>query len=151
MFADVLLAEIPIQALKYSLDGLVPNSLDGKWPLSTRDFVHANVVDKFCQIRVKNDYLNEKSSDVVKPCSLIIVDLNVELNKYMIKEEMAKYDDNNHFDRYLKIYDTHQRPHTMADKCGSSQKEQIFLRMEREVEQRDRDENYDEIFSSLLR
>lgn len=124
---------------------MIPNNFDGKWPRSTIDFVHANIVDKSCQIRVNNDYLDERSSDVVKPCTVFIEDLNIQLNDYMIREKLAKYAELNTIDRYLKDLDANKEQQMIVEDVN--EREQLFLRMEHEVVQM----KHDELLSSLHR
>ena len=139
MYDKVMLSQIPIQALKYSLDKLKSPTNDGKWPRSTIDWIHGAIVDQICQIRVNVDYLNEKSSDVVKPCSVIIEELNLKLNEHMIKNEMAVHKETDAIDEYLKTFYKNYNSEGNGVK-EVPDKDEVYLKMKIDLEKKKCDE-----------
>lgn len=55
MRKNVYMDDIPIQCHKCQLDRIKPVSDDGKWPLSTLDFIHTTIVEKQCEVTVKQE------------------------------------------------------------------------------------------------
>ncbi|CAG0883760.1 unnamed protein product [Darwinula stevensoni] len=49
---NILLEDIPMQAIPCELYGVAPNSVDGKWPTRVLDFMHKTVVEKRCDVFV---------------------------------------------------------------------------------------------------
>jgi hypothetical protein len=55
MRKNVYMGHIPVQCYKCVLDGVKPASEDGKWPVTTLDFIHTTIVEKQCQVTVKQE------------------------------------------------------------------------------------------------
>ncbi|XP_021928807.1 RING finger protein 17 isoform X3 [Zootermopsis nevadensis] len=55
MRKNVYMGHIPVQCYKCKLEGIKPASEDGKWPVSTLDFIHVTIVEKQCHVTVKQE------------------------------------------------------------------------------------------------
>lgn len=78
-----LLTKIPIMADKYCLAHLKPNTLSGKWPVKTLDFIHMQIVEKVCSVKSVYDDILAELTPINLKCG------HVDISDLLLTNEMA--------------------------------------------------------------
>ncbi|PNF34127.1 hypothetical protein B7P43_G01154 [Cryptotermes secundus] len=86
MRKNVYMDDIPIQCYKCQLDGIKPASDDGKWPMSTLDFIHTTIVEKQCEVTVKEE------PKIGQPLMISLLGPgNIDLAELLVRMQFAIY------------------------------------------------------------
>lgn len=86
MRKNVYMGHVPIQCHKCLLDGVKPASEDGKWPVAALDFIHTTIVEKQCQVTVK---------EIPKIGQPLVISLlgpgNIDIAELLVRMQFAIY------------------------------------------------------------
>lgn len=93
MRKNVYMGHIPVQCYKCVLDGVKPASEDGKWPVTTLDFIHTTIVEKQCQVTLK-----QEPKEGQPPVISLLGPGNIDIAELLVRMQFAIYSSPSDFD-----------------------------------------------------